>query len=242
MTIHEMANYIAKQLPGDIKMNAKFPYDTKTPKEKRKKNHMRDLIYNNQTVMISPEMQYFEFGNEEAEEKTPHYHILEDAKIIMYPNRGTNRTKGSQRLIADKAKRDYGQFIFVESSATTGGYKKVQEYRQNMTRNYDGSLRNYRQGRQQPREYRKRQKVSNKNKRHYYYNKHYQYIERILLDVTRGLAIEIDAKLKMGLGDDTSEKAIGYFDPKSVSVSDMPISAMFNYGFSDVDDPFGGNY
>jgi hypothetical protein len=242
MTIHEMVKYIATQLPGDIKMNAKFPYDIKTPQDKRKKKHMRDLIYNDQSVMISPDMQYFEFGNEEAEEKTPHYHILEDAKIIMYPNRGTNKTKGSQRLIDDKGKRDYGQFIFVESSAVSGGYKKIQEYRQNMTRNYDGSLRNYREGRQQPREYRKRQKVSNKNKRHYYYNKHYQYIERILLDVARGLAIEVGAKLKIGSGDDPNEKAVGYLDPKSVSVSDLPISAMFNYGFSDIDDPFGGNY
>jgi hypothetical protein len=205
MTIHEMVNYIARQLPNDILMNAKFPYDIKTPKDKRKKKHMKETVFNNQPVIVSPDIQYFELGNEIAETETPHYHILEDAKIIRNPYKGTKKSKGSQRLVQDRAKRDYGQFVIRE---TQTGYGVIQEYRQNMTRNYDGTLR----ATTQPREYRKRQKVSDVNKRNYRYNKHYQYIERILDDVTRGLAIEIGAKLKVGTMGDVSEVPSGFLD------------------------------
>jgi hypothetical protein len=208
MTIIEMANYIAKQLPNDILMNAKFPYDSKTPANKRRyEKHMKETVIarTDQTIMVSPEIQYFELGNELAEEKTPHYHILEDAKIIRNPYKGTKKSKGSQRLVADKPKRDYGQFVITK---TTGGYGVIQEYRQNMTRNYDGRIG----AKTQPREYSKRKQVTDINKRNYRYNKHYQYIERILFDVTKGLAIETDTKLKVGQMSDMSEQPTGFLD------------------------------
>jgi hypothetical protein len=212
MTIHEIVNYIAQRLPNDILINSKFPFDTKTPKEKRKKDHMKETVYNNKPVIVSPDIQYFELGNDVAEEKTPHYHILEDAKIIRMPNKGTKKSKGSQRVIADKAKRDYGQFTYVASK--TYGYQAIQEYRQNMTRNYDGTIKS----RTQPREFSKRKKVSDINKRNYRYNKHYQYIERMLDPITRGLAIETNTKLKKGEADSLidptrgTQEVAGYLD------------------------------
>jgi hypothetical protein len=213
MTIHEMVNFLSNRLKEDMEMNAQFPFDTKTPKEDRRKPHMRDLALKaNVTYLISPELHYFELGNENAERQTPHYHILEDAKIIRMPYKGTKKSLGSQRFIKDRGQRDYGQFIYTPSK--TSGYQVVQEYRQNMTRNYFGTLRSN----TQPREYRKRQKVSDINKRNYRYNKHYQYIERILADVTRGLAIELGAKLKVGnydtLGDQIkgTQDVAGYLD------------------------------
>jgi hypothetical protein len=212
MTLNETLNHIIQHLPNDILMNAKFPFDTKTPKEKRKKDHMKEKVYNNQIIVISPDVQYFELGNENAERITPHYHILEDAKIIRMPSKGTKKSKGSQRTIADKAKRDYGQLIYVPSKEY--GYQVVQEYRQNMTRNYDGTKKAI----TQPREYSKRKQVSNINKRNYRYNKHWQYIERILDSVVRGLAIETNTKLKKGTEDSLfdpsrgTQEVAGYLD------------------------------
>jgi hypothetical protein len=212
MTLNETLNYIIQHLPNDMLMNAKLPFDNKTPKEDRRKPHMKETIYNNKPVVISPEMTYFEFGNENAESITPHYHILEDAKIIRMPGKGTKKSKGSQRLIADKAKRDYGQFTYVASKPY--GYEAIQEYRQNMTRNYDGTKKAI----TQPREYSKRKQVSNVNKRNYRYNKHYQYIERILDPVVRGLAIETETTLKIGQSDSLfdpsrgTQQVAGYLD------------------------------
>jgi hypothetical protein len=213
MTIHEMVNFLSTRLKEDMEMSAIFPFDTKTPKEDRRKPHMLDTALKpNVTFILSPDMHYFELGNENAERITPHYHILEDAKIIRFPNRGTKKSRGSQRLIADRAKRDYGQFTYVASKPY--GYEAIQEYRQNMTRNYDGTKKAI----TQPREYSKRKEVSNKNKRRYYYNKHYQYIERMLDPITRGLAIETETTLKIGQSDSLidptrgTQEVAGYLD------------------------------
>ena len=216
MTFPEMVNFLSVRLKEDMEMNGKFPFDSKTPPEERRfPRHMKDVaLKQNPTYILSPEMHYFELGNDSAEQNTPHYHILEDAKIIHFPREGTNKSKGSQRLVGRKSQRDYGKFVIRK---TTGGYGVIQEYRQNMTRNYDGSLRNYKVGKQQPREYRKRQKVSNIYKRSYRYNKHYEYIERILYDVTKGLAIEMadkgsPVKLKVGQMSDISEQPSGFLN------------------------------
>jgi hypothetical protein len=198
MTIHEMVNYISIRLKQDMEKSPIFPYDKTTPEDKRKyPRHMRDVaLAQNVTYLISPDLHYFEIGNESAEENTPHYHILEDAKNIYYPYRGTKKSKGSQALIGRKSQRDYG---LVSYRQTQKGTKTglIQEYRQNMTRNYAGRLF----GGEQPREYYKRKLVSNVNKRNYRYNKHYQYIERMLFEITPNIANYIGAKLKIGSSD-----------------------------------------
>jgi hypothetical protein len=226
-----MVTFLSTRLKEDMEMNVNFPFDTTTPKDKRRKPHMKDMALKpNVTYMLSPDLHYFELGNESAERRTPHYHILEDAKIIRLPYRGTKKSKGSQRLIADKGKRNYGQFVYVPSKRY--GWEAVQEYRQNMTRNYDGTKKSI----TQPREYSKRQEVSNINKRNYRYNKHWQYIERILHDVTKGLAIETNSKLKIGSYDSlfdltNNEKVAGHLDKNFELVPGF----LPNYNFEGID-------
>ena len=224
MTIHEMVNFLSTRLKEDMEMNAKFPFDTKTPKEDRRKPHMKDLALKpNVTYILSPEMHYFELGNENAERQTPHYHILEDAKIIRNPGKGTKKSLGSQRLITKKSQRDYGQFVYVANQK--GSYSVVQEYRQNMSRNYDGRIG----AKTQPREYRKRKKVSDINKRNYRYNKHWQYIERILFDVTKGLAIETGTKLKIGNDNSIGDQEVSGYLNKDFELQKLALTnASFN--------------
>ena len=192
MTIHEMVDVVSIKLKEGMEVSPLFPFDKTTPAEKRRKPHMLDMALKpNVTYLISPDMQYFELGNDRAETVTPHYHILEDAKIIRNPGKGTKKSKGSQASIGRKSDRDYGAVSYRE---TTKGIQLIQEYRQNMTRNYDGRIG----AKTQPREYSKRKQVSNVNKRNYRYNTHYQYIERILAQVAPQIAVSIDAKLKLG--------------------------------------------
>jgi hypothetical protein len=168
-------------------------------------------------------MHYFELGNASAEQNTPHYHILEDAKIIRNPGKGTKKSKGSQRLIGRKSQRDYGQFVYVANQK--GQYSVVQEYRQNMTRNYDGRIG----AKTQPREYSKRKQVSNVNKRNYRYNKHWQYIERILFDVTKGLAIEMGTKLKIGNDSSIGNQEVSGYLNKDFELQKLALTnASFN--------------
>ena len=102
-----------------------YPYNVKTPKEKRKKPHALDSAFAyNVTYLISPEMNYFEIGNPRAERITPHYHILEDAKIIRNPYKSTKRSRGSQGLVKNRSKRDYSVLIQTERTREV-----VQEYR-----------------------------------------------------------------------------------------------------------------
>jgi hypothetical protein len=187
-----MVDSVTTKLKEGMETSPLFPYDTKTPVDERRKPHMLDMaLKHNVTYLISPDMQYFELGNDRAETVTPHYHILEDAKIIRNPGKGTKKSKGSQASIGRKSDRDYGAVSYRQ---TTKGTQLIQEYRQNMTRNYDGRIG----AKTQPREYSKRKQVSNVNKRNYRYNNHYQYIERILAQVAPQIAVSIDAKLKLG--------------------------------------------
>jgi hypothetical protein len=191
MTIHEMVNLVTDKLKEGMENSPLFPYDTKIPKEDRRKPHMLDMALKYNAITISPGLQYFELGNKRAETVTPHYHILEDAKIIRRPNKGTKKSRGSQASIGRKSDRDYGAVTYRE---TTKGTQLLQEYRQNMTRNYYGRIG----AKTQPREYEKRKQVSYKNKRNYYENTHYQYIERILEKTTPQIAVGINAKLQIG--------------------------------------------
>lgn len=165
-----------------------YPFDTSIPKEKRKKRHALDLALKpNSIYLISPEMNYFELGNPNAERKTPHYHILEDSKIIRMPRKGTKKSRGSQGLVKDKSKRDYSVLGYAQGTTTV-----VQEYRQHIRRNYFGIGTN----KTTPREYEKRKAVTNKNKRGYRQNTYFMYIEKLLEEVTPFIATSISATLK----------------------------------------------
>jgi hypothetical protein len=185
-----MVDVVSTRLKEGMETSPLFPFD-KTTTDNRRKPHMLDMALKFNSISVLPDLQYFELGNDRAETVTPHYHILEDAKIIRMPGKGTKKSKGSQASIGRKSDRDYGAVSYRE---TTKGVQLVQEYRQNMTRNYDGRIG----AKTQPREYSKRKQVSNVNKRNYRYNTHYQYIERILAQVAPQIAVGIGAKLKVG--------------------------------------------
>lgn len=187
---------VAEMLYNGMATHDLFPYDL-SPTRRNNKPHMKDTALLANMIVIDKDTVYFEIGNENAEEKTPHYHILEDAKIIRYANRGTDLSKGTQAGVRPKGKRDYGQWSYRRGTqpTTAGTWENIQEYRENMTRNFFGSGD---LGSTLPREYAKRKAKQEIYNRNYYYNKHYQYIERILALICPDIAANIGARFEMG--------------------------------------------
>ena len=150
-----------------------FPYGTGRPLSKMKKAHMRDLGFScNFNIQLTPNSLYFEFGNEQAERFTPHYHILEDAQVIHKPYRGTKKSRGSQQFV-DPSFRDYN----IQKAVLKNGSLKVSRYTE-YRKNVDGkrSLVSKAQ-----RRYGKNGKVITENANApYYVNTHYHYIEDTL--------------------------------------------------------------
>jgi hypothetical protein len=190
-----MASSLVSQLAVMIKTEMRdspfFPFDTGKDVLGRpngrdySKPHMKTLaLNNNPIIVVSPDIQYFNLGNESAERRTPHYHILEDAKTIRNPNMGTNKTKGSQRFIKDRAKRDYG--VNLSPDPKTGVI--TQEYRQD----YKNGRRSYQatQARLVNRRY-----ESRNQRKPFRYNKHFAYIERILESILPGIASALNLHL-----------------------------------------------
>jgi hypothetical protein len=154
----------------------------------------------------------FEIGNEQAERTAPQYHILEDAKVIANPGKGTKKSKGSQALIANRAKRDYSVEIPI-----AGSTKTTQEYRPS-----------FKEGR---RSYQSSQMLlSNKNfnvrfqKSAFRYNKHYAYIERILEEQVPIIAKDLDITLESYRGLTVAETAVAEMVE---DISDSGILGMF---------------
>lgn len=200
MTLNEYMKQIVIELKVRMEESPLFPFDNGKRLAGQKprpqfKPHMRNVaLKNNPIIVLSPEMQIFEIGNEIAERTAPQYHILEDAKQIMNPYRGTRRSKGSQAKIQDKAKRDYSTMIQGKSST---GY--VQEYRQSFKegrRSYQGStnlLEN------------KRLYQNNNVPQKFRYNRHYAYIERILEKEVPQIASSLDITLESYRGLNVAE-------------------------------------
>jgi hypothetical protein len=155
-----------------------FPFD-KSTKRKKDKPHMLDVaLKENNIQMISPDVVYFELGNENAERLAPHYHILEDSKTIRMPNRGTTTTKGSQAT-KPKNKRDYSVYLPPQEKTN----RLTQEYRQS----YTSGRRSYAPATKRLRDLRDKT-ILNKKKLPYRYNKHFAYIERILENILPNVA------------------------------------------------------
>jgi len=199
-----MAGYatrIINMLKIGMELNSNFPYD-KGDKYRRSpsKPHMRDIaLIENQIIAVGDNAYYFEIGNENAQAKAPQYAILENAKVIRRPYKGTNKSKGSQAKIADKGKRDYNVHIWRERTQSKGelfgSFENIQEYRQNIDRNYYGRAD-------------KAREQIERMKYHYVYNRnwrpnlHWQYIERILNQLVPQIANDIEATLSISEGDD----------------------------------------
>jgi hypothetical protein len=170
-----LVSQLAVMLKTEMENSPMFPFDTgkdvlgKPNGRPFTKPHMKTLaLKNNPIMVISPTLQTFELGNEQAEEKAPRYHILENAKIIRKRGRGTPSSKGSQANVFPKNKRDYGiqEFDYVKK-------KLVQEYSDKPSDTSGG-------------------------KANYYENIHYKYIDRILEQITPTIADFLGAKLVKG--------------------------------------------
>ena len=180
-----------------------MPFDRDNEHPHANRNfHMRDLaLGQNNVIPVGLNSMYFEIGNDIAEEKAPYYHILEDAQVIRKAGYGTKKSKGSQAFIQDKGKRDYGQATFTITNNSKGRrINPYYEYRRNVRgkrslveksthRVYD--------------ENGKLTKVNRESK--YYFNIHYNYIERNLEWLTKLLADEFNMKLKRVKMDYTEE-------------------------------------
>lgn len=225
--MNDIALQIIRGLRLGIELNSMLPYDDGS-KYKRNPNkpHMKDLMFGKGGDLgifpLGDGGYYFEIGNEEAEEKAPQYHILEDAKVIRRPYRGTKISKGSQANIKDKAKRDYGGYIVRGGTqkTTRGSIETFQEYRQNMSRNFFGMA-------EKSREQIERMKYSYVYNRNWRPNIHWQYIERILSQLVPQLASEVGAKLVIG------ESATTLEDISGETVLRNAVGRELSYGFLD---------
>ena len=182
-----------------------MPFDRDNEHPHANRNfHMRDLaLGQNNVIPVGLNSMYFEIGNDIAEEKAPYYHILEDAQVIRKAGFGTKKSKGSQAFVQDKSKRDYGQATFTITNNSKGRrINPYYEYRRNVRgkrslieksthRVYD--------------ENGKLTKVKRDSK--YYFNIHYNYIERNLEWLTKLLANEFGMQLKRVKTDFTEEYA-----------------------------------
>jgi hypothetical protein len=190
-----MASSLISQLAVMIKTEMRdsplFPFDDGKDEFGRPNNrdygkpHMKTLaLNNNPIIVVSPEIQYFHLGNESAERRTPHYHILEDSKTIRNPNQGSGETRGSQSRVAKKGKRDYSVYLPPSRSDNS----LTQEYRQS----FKSGRRSY--GSAQRRNVNRRYETRNE-RRPFRYNIHYAYIERILESILPGIASSLDLHL-----------------------------------------------
>jgi hypothetical protein len=202
MTLNEYVNQIVIELKVRMEQSDLFPFDDgkrlagQKPRPQFKPHAKNVALRNNFITVVSPDVQVFELGNETAERTAPQYHILEDAKVIANPGRSTKKSRGSQGLIANKAKRDYSVENPVSSST-----KVSQEYRPSFKegrRNYSLS-----QGLLVNKNYEARNEA-----KPYRYNKHYAYIERILEKEVPSIASDLGITLESYRGLSVSEPAI----------------------------------
>ena len=147
----------------------KFPYENDALTMKKHKNrngHIRDIAFMNLPYFVSENTASFDIGSYTAESKYPYYHILQDAPVIRKRGRGTDRTKGSQRLVGNKALRDYNIVSF-------NGKTYTREYEKNIRGKRASVLTN----------------TIIKSGGNSYFNVHYKYIDNILDIVVPQVAI-----------------------------------------------------
>lgn len=219
MTLNEYVNQIVIELKVRMEESDLFPFDDGTrygnqkPRPQFKPHAKNVALRNNFITVVSPDVQMFELGNEIAERTAPQYHILEDAKQIANPGRGTAKSKGSQARIADKAKRDYSVEVPVANKTTT-----TQEYRPSFKegrRTYSNSQNLLEQKwlYDQP-----------KSGSKFRYNRHYAYIERILEKEVPLIASSLDITLESYRGLNVAETAV---EETIADMSDTGLLGMF---------------
>jgi hypothetical protein len=224
MTLNEYVNQIVIELKVRMEQSPIFPFDDGKREAGQKprpqfKPHARNVaLKNNFITVVSPDVQVFELGNETAERTAPQYHILEDAKVIANPGRSTKKSRGSQGLIANKAKRDYSVEIPVANKTTT-----TQEYRPSFKegrRSYQDTSEKLGTKRLSQKEYEKTKKVVSA----FRYNKHYAYIERILEEQVPLIAKDLEITLESYRGLNVAETAV---EEMVEDMSDTGLLGMF---------------
>lgn len=90
---------------------------------KRNPTHLRDAIRQDLTIEWGDDSRSFNIGSESLELSHPHYHILETAPVIRKRYKGTTKSKGTQDMIKDKAKRDY-EYVYWNGKTFTKEYSK----------------------------------------------------------------------------------------------------------------------
>jgi hypothetical protein len=218
MTLNEYVNQIVIELKVRMEQSELFPFDDgkrlagQRPRPQFKPHARNVALKNNYITVVSPDVQVFELGNEQAERTAPQYHILEDAKVIANPGFSTKKSRGSQAKVADKAKRDYSIETPVANKTTT-----TQEYRPS-----------FKEGR---RSYQTTQMLlTNKNyearneSKPYRYNKHYAYIERILEKEVPSIASDLGITLESYRGLNVAPTAVAEMVE---DVSDNGLLGMF---------------
>lgn len=164
-----------------------FPYESDEINDKKHPNrplHIRDIAFGYLPSIESETSIYFDIGSEYAEEYYPYYHILEDAEVIRKRGRATKSSRGSQANVQPVSKRDYGRISF-------NGKTYTREYRKNVrgTRSRIGTATKIAVGTDG-------QVYKINANANYYYNKHYQYIERILNETLPWIAQEYGLQMK----------------------------------------------
>lgn len=165
-----------------------FPYEsdeTMKKKHKDREGHIRDIAFMNLPISsMDADVREFNIGSDQAEEKYPYYHILQQAPVIRKKGRATDKTKGSQKYVQDLSKRDYeyvhwnGKTFSKEYSKNVRGSRsQVLKKATFVKRNANGQV----------------MKV-NRNANSYV-NIHYQYIDKMLDNIAPTLANEFQMKL-----------------------------------------------
>ena len=189
-----LISLIANELKTQMEDSPWFPFSDRRnyPPSKQFKPHMKNVASkNNPIVMVSPEIEYFEIGNDYAEEKAPQYHILEDAKTIRNPNQGTPQTLGSQRNVKEVSKRDYGKTTYLRNDGKVGIGQEYRTSFKGRSNIWKENLRLTTRRRQE----RNRKKKGLRTVKTFRYNTHWAYIERILEEITPKIAQQVNAKL-----------------------------------------------
>ena len=179
-TINEFVDVLREYIYGF------FPEESEEMKEKKHKDrpfHIKDIAFMLLPINYGENSAIFDIGSDYAEEYYPYYHILEDAEVIRKRGKSTKSSRGSQALIQDVSKRDYGRINF-------NGKTYSREYRKNVRGERSKTDKATRYITDSSGKLKKINADAN-----YYYNKHYRYIEKTLDYVTPFIADYFNMRL-----------------------------------------------
>lgn len=187
-----------------------FPFESdeiNKVKHKKRQGHIRDIAFMNLPVIaFGSDEREFNIGSDLAEEKYPYYHILQQAPVIRKKYKGTKKSKGSQAEIKVLKDRDYEKITWNGKTFTKEYTRNVRGQRSSVMRNATIVKRNA-----------SGQKLIINKNANSYVNIHYQYIDKILDEITPLVAAEYNMKpvrkMKSSLEDDlTTESFFQMFD------------------------------